>query len=426
MILIFLGEIESEDEFDGWFENNRKQNENLYKTSLAKPGYSDVDGDAEATILDATWIQRRESEFSAPELIDLTLSQDNEASFTAESFSVYVIKSHETDDSVQTPRKTFRFLSNNFADYECTDDEDNPLTGYYVSDLYEFPNKANEMVSYTRTENTDYSLQYEGTLYTKVNGAMVELAEGEGYTGEGYTGEVYGIVEDSYYEELRRRDEATYTWKIGDEVYTGPRYTRSSKTGSMLTWTGLFGQTFAQNGYTWSTVNDYSWSGVGADGKTTTQTLLDGFTEGVNPYNLEQGESSGKNTIYHYKQQLDGKYTVEDRYTAYYSGNSVNFNFSNKFDSFTVAGYSSSFNQNFNPDQPGTREHKVGPGGSASLSGTIHIYHTRKKFTLTLASFTTANNSPDEPNDKEIKGIYYEQPLSFLTPDDLTPPDREN
>ena len=69
MILIFIGEIKSEDEFDGWFENNRKQNENLYKTSLAKPGYSDVDGDAEATILDATWIQRRESEFSAPERI---------------------------------------------------------------------------------------------------------------------------------------------------------------------------------------------------------------------------------------------------------------------------------------------------------------------------------------------------------------------
>ena len=41
--LIFLGEIESEDEFDGWFENNWKQNENLYRTSLAKPGYSDVD-----------------------------------------------------------------------------------------------------------------------------------------------------------------------------------------------------------------------------------------------------------------------------------------------------------------------------------------------------------------------------------------------
>ena len=53
---------------------------------------------------------------------------------------------------------------------------------------------------------------------------------------------------------------------ISDEVYTGPRYTRSSKTGSMLTWTGLFGQTFAQNDYSWSTVNDYSWSGVGADG----------------------------------------------------------------------------------------------------------------------------------------------------------------
>ena len=67
MILIFLGEIKSEDEFDGWFENNRKKNENLYKTALAKPGYSDVDGDAEATILDATWIQRYEANMNAPE-----------------------------------------------------------------------------------------------------------------------------------------------------------------------------------------------------------------------------------------------------------------------------------------------------------------------------------------------------------------------
>ncbi|MBQ9248583.1 MAG: hypothetical protein IJ171_08375 [Ruminococcus sp.] len=43
------------------------------------------------------------------EAVDLALSADDEASFMAGSFSAYVIKSHESDSSVRTPRKTFRF-----------------------------------------------------------------------------------------------------------------------------------------------------------------------------------------------------------------------------------------------------------------------------------------------------------------------------
>lgn len=277
---------------------------------------------------------------------------------------------------------------------------------------------------YTRTTNSDNSLIYEGTLYKKVNGTMVEIAEGESYTGT-----VYGRDSDSHYEELTRRTEAAYTWKLSDgTVYTGPRYTRASKTGSMLTWTGLFGQTFAQNGYNWSTVSGYAWTGVGADGKSTTQTLLDSFSEAVNPYNLTQGSSTGNHIIYHYKQKIDGTYDTNNRYQANYSSNSTTFNFTNKFTGFTVAGYSAEFNANFKPDQLGAGEHAVEPKDSTTLTGnTIHIYHTRDTKTLTLTNFRTYNNSPTLPNDKDIEGIKYEQRLSeAVAAEELVPPDREN
>lgn len=73
----------------------------------------------------------------------------------AGSFSVYAIKTHESDASVLEPRKTFRFLSNNFEEYEHTGSDDNPMSGYYISDLYKFPNKADEMVSFQIVKNEE-------------------------------------------------------------------------------------------------------------------------------------------------------------------------------------------------------------------------------------------------------------------------------
>ena len=292
---------------------------------------------------------------------------------------------------------------------------------------YRYNNAEYTGTLYRRTNNNDNSSEYTGTLYKKVNGAMTPLGEGESYNGT-----LYGVDSDGYYEELKTQSEAVYTWTVRSSgaTYTSPRYTRSNKSGSsnMLTWTGLYGQTLAQNGYSWSTVDSYAWTGTGADGTSRTQTLIDSFSERINPYDLTQGNSSGNNVVYHYKQELDGTYDSSEAYAAHYSGNNITFSFSNKFEGFTVAGYSSSFNSSFDPEHLGTNEHAVtAESSTATLTGnTIYIYHVRKAFTLTLTNFTTANNAPDQPNDKDIGNILYEQPLSSLAESDLTPPAREN
>ena len=289
---------------------------------------------------------------------------------------------------------------------------------------YRYNNAEYTGTLYRRTNNNDNSSEYTGTLYKKVNDVMTPLGEGESYNGT-----LYGSDTDGHYQELKRQTEAVYTWTVASsgETYTGPRYTRANKQGSsyMLTWTGLYGQTFAQNGYSWSTVENYAWTGVGADGNSTTQTLLDGFSEPKNPYDLTRGDSSGNYTLYHYKQNLDGTYSTDQRYTAHYASNNTTFNFSDKFEGFSLVGYSSSFNANFDPNNLGANEHTATAGTSTvALTGnTLHIYHKRKAFTLTLTNFTTENNAPDQPNDKDIDGILYEQ---LLTGYGLTPPAREN
>lgn len=80
------------------------------------------------------------------EEVELTFAEDDEVSFSADSFSIYVIRDHDNDDTVQTPRKTFYFLSQYYESYLGTD-EGHEEDDRYVSGLYTFPNNQNEMVS---------------------------------------------------------------------------------------------------------------------------------------------------------------------------------------------------------------------------------------------------------------------------------------
>lgn len=180
--------------------------------------------------------------------------------------------------------------------------------------------------------------------------------------------------------------------------------------------TGLYEQTFAQNGYSWDTVSNVQWKAG-----TTTQTLLDAFTKKDNPYVLKQNGTPGTSIIYHYKQGLDGKYSTDDRYTAYGSGGT--FNFTNKFHGFTVRSYTKkTFDEN-----GGT---VIQPGGSLDSPGSpLHVYHERKKFTLTFADYRTESNSPGEPNDWVITGVPFEKPIADVIaehPALMTPPERDN
>ncbi len=229
----------------------------------------------------------------------------------------------------------------------------NPYTGYVYSrengSVYTGTRYTRNGNNYTPTTSTN------GTQYANINGVYIQLTRTNGY-------------------EYRYRDANN-----NEQIYEGRRYTRTNVTS--LQWTGLYGQTFAQNGYSWDTVSMYSWN-ESSDGNGTGQTMLYAFTQTSNPYNLYYRGNAGTWAIYHYRQQLDGSYTQDDRETALYSGTSsqVNFNFTNKFDGFTVKSYSTTA-EGF-VTSGGT--HNISVGSSVSLNSPFYVYHTRNSYTLTM------------------------------------------
>ena len=82
------------------------------------------------------------------EEVPLTAAEGNEACFEADSFSIYVIHTHENDKNNQSPRITFHYLSNHYSQYAPAGEEENIGDRiFYEPDLYYFPNKADENVS---------------------------------------------------------------------------------------------------------------------------------------------------------------------------------------------------------------------------------------------------------------------------------------
>ena len=210
--------------------------------------------------------------------------------------------------------------------------------------------------------------------------------------------------------------------------YYGTRFTRGNAMNGyrMVTWTGLYGQSFAQNGYNWDDVSAFYWS-EGTTSSGTGQTFLDAFIQDTNPYNLRTTSRRGNNTIYHYRQQLDGKYTIDDRETAYSSSNG-GFNFTNKFDGFTVSTYSTGAN-GFS-SSGGNNNAAQGTSTGSGVTYPLHVYHTRNEYYLTfntnypldkIVSFDgnqwEAGAYTDTIIEKEDHRLLYETPLSSFSSD---------
>ena len=165
-------------------------------------------------------------------------------------------------------------------------------------------------------------------------------------------------------------------------------YKRSSFLSPWEEWqtmTGLYGQTLAQNDYTWPN-NEY-WQELGS-GSTlgTGLTFLDAFIFDdlgaiANPYpkdTLRLGTSrnaSGSYQIRHYKQNLDGNYPTTPANTSPSNGGS--FGFTNKYTGFTVAFYRIG-NGTWQP---------TSPDGSTNFNNHLEIRHTRNTYTLSFYNY---------------------------------------
>ena len=302
---------------------------------------------------------------------------------------------------------------------------------YYIvenneyTQVYLYYNNRKWYRTRTGTILHSYSDEYTGTRYTRSN-------NGGAYTGTRYlkdggsfaqtaaqTGALYGQDTNGNYVELTVTEDTEYNWLVSStgQLYTGTRYIRSSVSGfsAMLTWTGLYDQTFAQSGYHWSDVGGRVWNEQ-SSGDGVKQSLLDAFTRPENPYNLYDRGKNGSYEIRHYKQGLDGKYSQSDVFVAHNDSSSVNFNFTNKFDGFTVASYSTSgFSVN-----GGTSSTYPGAPQVSSVRLPLYVYHTRNKYSLTYANYGTDNSELVYDGDQSI---CYEAPLAEY---DITPPQRKN
>lgn len=218
------------------------------------------------------------------------------------------------------------------------------------------------------------------------------------------SGTQYGLVNGEYVQLTSRSSWGQRTWQYTlngtTYTYTGTRYTRSTE--NLLSWTGLYGQTFERNGYDWAEVSGWLWREGASSG--TYQTMLYGFTQTSNPYYLYCQGKNGTYAINHYRQQLDGTYSESEKTSAYTTGSSSNFNFTNKFNGYSVAAYSTKA-EGF-VSAGGT--HAVSVGSSASLDTPFYVYHTRNSYTLTFdVNYPTLagleyGNGQDENRETEV------------------------
>ena len=144
------------------------------------------------------------------------------------------------------------------------------------------------------------------------------------------------------------------------------------------TFTGLYGQTLAQNGYTWP--SEYDWYNESEENQLT---FLDAFIfDTLDEYgdttkiSLYRYNSSGNITINHYKQNLDRSYS-DDSPTNSIKTNGGTFYFSNKYNGFTINSYST--------DEYNWKS--ASAGASTRYRSNLYIRYTRNEYSLSFYNY---------------------------------------
>ena len=189
--------------------------------------------------------------------------------------------------------------------------------------------------------------------------------------------------------------------------YTGTRYTREQAT----LMTGLYGQPLSKYGYEWPI--ERKWGVVNGN---TTMTYLETFnyitgtdtTAHTMSTAFNNNGTSGTTPIWHVLQRLDGTYSIDydDTVVKTMADGGNGFNFTDKFEGFTVCGYS----KNTFTETP--QKSKV--AGQSTDSGDssfdiLYVYHQRRKYTLTLCDSYNLNVY-------SVQEVYYGAPLGDYMP----------
>lgn len=144
------------------------------------------------------------------------------------------------------------------------------------------------------------------------------------------------------------------------------------------TFTGLYGQTLAQNGYTWP--SEYDWYNRSESNRLT---FLDAFIfDNLEPYgdatsiSLYRYDSSGLYTINHYKQNLDGTYSNTPTNST--NTRTGTFYFSNKYNGFTIDSYYTYGMDRWEP---------ASAGESTEYNSNLYILYRRNSYPLSFYNY---------------------------------------
>lgn len=120
-------------------------------------------------------------------------------------------------------------------------------------------------------------------------------------------------------------------------------------------------------------------------------------------YTLNCSGSPGNSRVIHFRQGLNGKYTLTDMYTAYYSNNPLYFTFEDKFSQFTVYSYTAGSNNTSKFRENGSTSRV--PNNSQYYDKDLLVYHTRKSYPLDYFN--------DGVKDKPTIQVRYEEDLRY-------------
>ncbi|MDD5850642.1 MAG: InlB B-repeat-containing protein, partial [Galactobacillus timonensis] len=260
-------------------------------------------------------------------------------------------------------------------------------------------------------EDSEKTYDYaESAIRIGTTGASVSPSNAD--RGKGYTGFTYNSSKSTsvtingdgttilnvYYDRNLLTIEY-YTWTVNR---WGGRWS------PYKTYTGLYGQTLAQNECPWP--DKYDWhTGHDIFGNTsgTHITFLDAFISDdyasygdATKLKLYGSDPDGSLSIKHYKQNLDGKYSYDSPANSTRS-NGGNFKFTNKYTGFTISDY---FIGRDTPND-GSRWSSVSAGSSTRFGNNNNLYvrYTRNSYHLAYYNYNGVVNE---------KSLLYEASLN--------------
>ena len=257
----------------------------------------------------------------------------------------------------------------------------NSKTATDAQKTYDYAGQTNPISSTTGTNPTPTTAQQAADTGFQYSGRY-RLTDSEG-------NEISGIAADGSSILHVYFDRKLITMRFSTS--TNIEYNGNWNGGNVTTYTGLYGQTWAQAGYTgWpAPQSGSSWQYFGTNNQMIGMTFLGQFVLPNNVRDTNKVEIRFRRlgysnvTLHIIQQNVDGSYPTTDTFTgAAYGGT---FNISDKFEGFRVAQYRNGNNDSWHTVTATTNSdgsHTYNPSTISNLSSNLYIRYARDEYEI--------------------------------------------